>query len=270
MLTFPNAKINIGLDVVRKRNDGYHDIKSIFYPVKTYYDALEIFPSEKLKLTLCGINIPVIFGENLCLQAFDLIKKEFDIPPVEIRLLKKIPIGSGLGGGSSDASFTLKMLNSIFNLGLTAKELTKLSEKIGSDCPFFIENTAKFITGRGDILEEIEINLSGYHITIITPEFKISTREAYSKIKPQKHDVDLNELIKLPVDQWKNWIVNDFEKIVFDEFPFTERIKSSLYEFGVDYASLSGSGSSLYALSKTKLEIQQDFFPKCLIWQGVL
>ena len=247
MILFPNAKINIGLHIKRKRSDGYHELETIFYPVN-YCDVLEIIIADELTLTTSGIDIPG--DDNLCLQAFHMLKQDFDIPAVHIHLHKIIPIGAGLGGGSSDAAFTLKGLNQIFDLQLSNKQLRMYAVKIGADCPFFIENKPMLATGIGDVLEPIGLDLSDYYIAIVNPNIHISSLEAYSGVTPKKPLCSLSELIKSPVKEWQ--LQNDFEQSVFMKYSAVENLKKSLYEKGAVYAAMSGSGSSVFGLFENR------------------
>lgn len=251
MITYPNIKINIGLNITRKRSDGFHDLETIFYPVDNKKDKLEINISKTGTLSLKILNNDLIScnDDNLCLKAYHLIKAQYDIPAVDIVLTKNIPVGAGLGGGSSDAAFTLRMLNDLFDLHLSEKKLKEYASQLGSDVAFFIDNKPAFATGRGEILEPIELDLSRKVISVITPDIAISTAEAYSAVLPEEPEISLKELIKLPLSEWKNHIVNDFEKSVFQKYPQLKEIKDELYRKGADYASLSGSGSSLYAIA---------------------
>lgn len=248
MVVFPNAKINLGLNVLRKRKDRYHDIHSVFYPVYGCTDILEIIKSDKFIFNSTGITIPI--GENSCIKAWRLLKEDFNIGNVYIHLHKQIPIGSGLGGGSSDASFTLKLLNKIFNLKLSIKELEGYAIQIGSDCPFFIENTSKFVEGRGENMTNINLNLSDFNIHLIHSNVHISSEEAYREIIPEIPETSLKEIIQLDIKSWEGKLKNDFEDSVFLKYPKFKKIKKGLYEDGALYASMTGSGSTIYSISK--------------------
>ena len=247
MIAFPNAKINIGLNVVSKRSDGYHNLESVFYPVKLS-DILEIVPSERFEFTSSGIEIGGSVENNLVVKAYRLIERDFGIPPVKIHLHKIIPFGAGLGGGSSDAAFTLKMLKKQFNLDLSKSKLKKYAASLGADCSFFIDNNPAFASGIGDDLEQISLDLSDYNIVLVKPKFSVSTAEAYRNINPQKSTFDLKEIIGLPVEKWKNTVKNDFEESVFPLYPEIKKLKEKLYELGAEYASMSGSGSAVYGI----------------------
>lgn len=247
MIVFPNAKINIGLNVVSKREDGYHNLETIFFPVKLA-DAIEFAEAEETTLTTSGIQIDGDPEQNLVLKAFRLLQSDFNLPPLRFHLHKVIPFGAGLGGGSSDAAFTLKMLNEYFNLGLTQQNLELYAAQIGADCPFFILNKPTFATGIGNKFHNIELNLTDYEIVILKPNFFISTPEAYKNVIPRNPKFRLTEIIKTPVNDWKNLIVNDFEKSVIPKYPQIAELKQILYDLGAGFASISGSGSAVYGI----------------------
>lgn len=246
MLKFANAKINLGLHIRSKRQDGYHELETIFYPVKIY-DVLEILPAEKPELQIWNSEL-LADEQNLCLRAFRLLQQDHQITPVKIHLLKNIPIGAGLGGGSSDASSTLELLNDYFKLNLSKATLKGYAAKLGADCPFFIDNKAMYAEGIGTDLSEIQLDLSPYKIVVVKPDIHISTAEAYSRVSPMIPSVDLREAIKLPIQDWKYHIINDFEISLFDRYPLIGDIKAKLYEKGAIYASMSGSGSSVFGI----------------------
>jgi 4-diphosphocytidyl-2-C-methyl-D-erythritol kinase len=247
MIVFPNAKINIGLHVVSRRPDGYHNLETLFYPVELS-DALEMAEAKETRISFSGLPVDGPPEQNLVLKAFHLLKKDFDLPPVQFHLHKKIPTGAGLGGGSSDAAFTLKMLNSFFQLRLNTAQLKNYAAKLGADCPFFIENQPAFATGIGDRLSPVKIDLSNYRIVILKPEVSVSTAEAYKNIIPAQPEFNLQNLAELPVSQWKETVVNDFEKNVFRVYPQIEFWKKKLCEMGAEFASMSGSGSAVFGL----------------------
>lgn len=253
MISFPNGKINLGLYITNRRSDGYHDLETVFYPVKGLHDALEIV-SAKGADTKLHINGKTIAGEvehNLVWKAYALMKKRFPakVQPLDIYLLKHIPMGAGLGGGSADGSFMLKLLNDFCRLELPDDALADMALQLGSDCPFFIYNTPQYATGRGEQMSALPlIDLSSYSIQIICPEVHISTKAAFGMITPRKPVFDLRKLPELPVDQWKGNISNDFEDPVFMQHPGLLSIKKQLYEQGAVYASMTGSGSALYGI----------------------
>ncbi len=250
MISFPNAKINIGLNVVSKRTDGYHDLETIFYPVQLA-DALEMVVSERTEITVSGIVIDGELNDNLVIKAYNLLKEEFDLPPVKFHLHKVIPFGAGLGGGSADAAFTLKMLNGSFKLGLKTDQLENYATKLGADCAFFIQNKPTFATGIGNQLQPINLDLSNYQIVIIKPNISVSTKDAYQNIVPQNPTIRLFNLVNSPVSAWKNQVINDFEKSVFSSFTQLSELKKLLYMLGAEYVSMSGSGSALFGIFRS-------------------
>ena len=246
MIVYPNAKINLGLNVLRKREDGYHDISSVFYPVKECVDILEIIKSEEFEFTNSGIEIPD--GENLCEKAWKLLYTDFGIGNVKVHLHKQIAIGAGLGGGSSDASFTLKSLNELFDLNLNNKELEKYALRLGADCPFFIDNTPKLVEGIGEKMTSIDLDLSNYEIRLVNPDIHISTKEVYSGIVPKTPVLSVEKIIELPIIEWKGKLKNDFEESIFEKHLQLEGIKDELYKQGSIYSSMSGSGSIVFGI----------------------
>ena len=249
MITRPNFKINLGLHIVSKRADGFHELQTVFYPVHTLCDELEINRIEKgVKLSVRNVDNLCADEDNLCVKAFRLLQRQFDIDGVEIKLTKNIPFGAGLGGGSADAAFALKMYNELFQLQLSSMELRDLAAQLGSDTAFFIENRPVYATGRGEIMTPIDLDLSAYKIEMIKPDFSISTKEAYSGVRPQQPAVSLNEQIKRPITEWKQCIHNDFEDSLFPKYPALQKIKDDFYARGTVYASMSGSGSAVYGI----------------------
>ncbi len=253
MITFPNAKINLGLNIVSKRGDGYHNIESCFYPIP-WHDCLEVIEAASFAFHSYGLEIPGDSSSNLCVKAYKLFKAEFDIPPVEIHLLKNIPMGAGLGGGSADGAFTLKMLNDLFKLKLTDLELETYSLQLGSDCPFFIKNKAVMASGRGENLELIDLDLSGHYLAIHNPAIHISTKEAYAGVKPHQPTTPISELIKAPIGEWKDTLINDFEAFIFPNHSKIVQLKKEMYEAGAIYASMTGSGSTVYGVFANEIE----------------
>ncbi len=247
MISFPNAKINIGLNVVDKRPDGYHNLETVFYPVKLA-DALEFVESKKTDLTISGIQVDGDPENNLIIKAYRLLKRDFQLPEIHFHLHKVVPFGAGLGGGSSDAAFALKMLNKHFNLKLDSKSLEQYAASLGADCPFFIRNKPTFAHGIGNQFESIELDLSDYSIVILKPAFSVSTVEAYRTITPQKSEFDLRKINSLPIEEWRTVIKNDFEASVFPQYPQIDELKSQLYDLGAVYAAMSGSGSAVFGI----------------------
>ena len=273
MICFPNAKINLGLNVVSKRADGYHNIETVFYPI-ALKDALEVLPSNNKKvyqLFESGIETHSKPQFNLVVKALLLLSEQKHIPNIDIHLLKKIPSGAGLGGGSSDAAFMLKLLNQTFSLGLTDDELRQQAAKIGADCPFFINNKPCFASGIGDNLEEINLSLKDYYIVLIKPDIAVSTKEAYKLIVPEKPKVSLKEVIKMPMIDWKYYMHNDFEAPIFKMYPIIGEIKQKLYDSGAIYASMSGSGTSVYAFYQVKPKVSfSDVFSDFFVWKNYM
>ncbi|RYY69399.1 MAG: 4-(cytidine 5'-diphospho)-2-C-methyl-D-erythritol kinase [Chitinophagaceae bacterium] len=252
MISFPNAKINIGLNILGKRADGYHNLQTIFYPI-ALKDALEIIEApgqiEHVKFSSSGLTIQGKEEDNLCIKAYQLLKKDFaQLPSVAMHLHKVIPMGAGMGGGSADGAFALRLINSKFELGLSTIQLQAYALQLGSDCPFFILNKPCLATGRGEILQPIPFDLSAYRILIVHPGIHINTAAAFSQIDIAPNTITLQELINRPIASWKDDILNDFEKPAFREYPEIARIKAALYENGAVYSAMSGSGSTVYGL----------------------
>lgn len=283
MICFPNAKINLGLHVVSRRTDGYHNLETIFYPVGLK-DALEIVPAQEgttevpeftgstgvtaaddtpsprqYRLFQTGIPIEGDPENNLVIKALKLVATEKKLPEIDIHLLKKIPSGAGLGGGSSDAAFMLNLLNETFDLGYSKEELMVQAARLGADCPFFILNRPAFATGTGDELEPIELDLGNYTLLLVKPDIMVPTKEAYAMIIPRKPDLPLKEIVRKPPETWRELLKNDFETPVFKKFPEICRIRQQLYEMGAVYASMSGSGSSVFGLFEKKPDWQGTF-----------
>jgi 4-diphosphocytidyl-2-C-methyl-D-erythritol kinase len=258
-----NAKINIGLNITNRRPDGFHDIETVFYPVRLT-DHLFIRPAENKDeeifnvwssiRTVGGVRDESIQeelskgGTNIISKALALLRENYDVPPIDIAMLKNIPVGAGLGGGSADAAFFIKEINSFFSLGMTTDQMKELASRLGSDCAFFIDNTPKYATGRGEIMQSVPSVLDGYKIKVIKPLFNISTKEAYSKVKPQTPKTSLLEDFNRPVKEWKDYIKNDFEQFLFPEHLELQRYKDALYESGALYAAMTGSGSALFGI----------------------
>lgn len=255
MIVFPNAKINLGLHVLNKRSDGFHNLETVFYPIP-FTDVLEIIPGaagteNDLEFSVSGLAEEELSTDNLCIRAVESVRKKRALPSLQIHLHKAIPLGAGLGGGSADAVFTLKMLNTFLPEELSVSELSELAESLGSDCPFFISNTPSLATGRGEILEPVSLDLSAYRILLVYPGISINTGWAFSQLKLPEQDserTNLKQVISEPVISWKEKLVNDFEKPVFVKHPEIGEIKNTLYNAGAVYASLSGSGSVVYGL----------------------
>ncbi len=266
MICFPNAKINIGLHVTEKRSDGYHNLETLFYPTKLY-DVIEIVENkssqEPYLWSSSGINIEGNAENNLCIKALNLLKQDFDIPPVKIHLHKVVPFGAGLGGGSADAAFTLTTLNEMFNLKISNEKLIEYASKIGADCAFFILNTPCIATGIGDVLNPVDIDLKGKYLLLVKPDIHISTPEAYSGVTPKIPDVKLEEILQQPINNWKNTVVNDFEASVFPNHQEIKNIKDKMYSSGATYASMTGSGAAVFGIFEEKPSVS---FPEYFCW----
>ena len=269
MITFPNCKINLGLWVIQRRPDGYHNIQTVMMPVP-WCDILEIVPAlgSETTLTFTGTHIETPVESNLCYKAWRLMADNYSIPPVSMHLHKVIPAGAGLGGGSSDASFTLRMLNEMFKLNLDNEILRSLAVQLGMDCPFFIENVASLSTGRGEFLKPVSLSLDGYYLVIVKPPVHVSTAAAFLGTKPRYRENSINEITSLPVKDWKRELHNDFEDTVFDLYPDILEVKNQLYRHGAIYAALSGSGSAVFGLFVSD-PVKMDF-PGCDVFQTLL
>ena len=266
MIAFPPCKINLGLHIVRKRNDGFHDIETCFFPVP-WCDVLEILPASETKLVTTGISITGDSSNNIVMKAYELIKKDFEIESVEIHLHKIIPHGAGLGGGSSDAAHTLLLLNTIFRLGLSEDQLKTYALSLGSDCPFFLNAKPMLGMGRGEQLVPISVDLSGKYLALIKPDVHVSTAEAYNGVTPKIPASSLPEVIQKPLAEWRQYLVNDFEKSVFIQHPQIAHIKESLYRSGAVYSGMSGSGSTIYGIFDKPFDPSSQY-PQLATWSG--
>lgn len=265
MIVYPNAKINIGLNVVERRPDGYHNLETVFYPINLQ-DALEVkeiegeAPESGYQLKVMGTVLDGTPDDNLVVKAYKLLKAEFDLPPVSIGLYKHVPTGAGLGGGSADASFMIKMLNDRFHLSLTEEQMEAYCTRLGADCPFFIKNKPVFATGIGNVFHPLELSLKGKTLVLIKPDIFVSTKDAYAKVNPCRPEQSLPELLSQPIEAWKDSVVNDFEPSVFAKYPEIAAIKDKLYDLGAQYASMSGSGSSVFGIFSSPVEnIDEEF-----------
>jgi 4-diphosphocytidyl-2-C-methyl-D-erythritol kinase len=262
MITFPNAKINLGLNITEKRPDGYHNLETVFYPIPLE-DALEINlatnRTNKFSLHQSGMPIDGKPEDNLVVKAYLLLDEKFNLPPVDIHLYKHIPSGAGIGGGSADAAFMLKLLNDLFSLGLSIGELEGYAAGLGADCAFFIQNRPTFAEGIGNLFSPVSLSLKDYRLILIKPDIFISTKAAFANIKPRKPACSLKEVITRPVSEWREHMVNDFEESVFPQYPEIGEIKEMLYRQGALYASMSGSGSSVFGLFDKQSPIPATF-----------
>lgn len=268
MIHFPNAKINLGLNIVSKRPDGYHNLETIFYPIGIK-DGLEIIEKDDLsrdEFILEGIRVDGDANDNLVMKALRLMRQYYDFPSLEVHLLKKIPFGAGIGGGSADAAFMLRLINDMYSLNISKERLVELAIQLGADCPFFIYNTPMYAEGIGEKLEPIELTLKDYHLVLIKPDVFVSTKDAFSKIIPIEPNINLRDIAKLPIEEWKNLMVNDFEKSIFPLFPQIEEIKNKLYDLGALYTSMSGSGASVYGIFREQPADLHTYFEDCFIF----
>ncbi len=267
MVTFPNCKINLGLNIINKRPDGYHDLETVFYPI-FIQDVLEIItdqntePLQDVNYTASGLQVEGDSNLNLCVKAFRLLKKDYpQLPSIKIHLHKNIPMGAGLGGGSADGAFALKTLNQKYQLNISEEQMIQYALQLGSDCPFFIMNKPCLAKGRGEILTSIDLDLSQYQFLIVNPGIHISTAWAFTQIQPSRALYPIEETIFIPIGQWKSILQNDFEKPVIQQFPEIGTIIHQLYSQGAIYAALSGSGSTVFGIFP-KGAINQPIFPK--------
>ena len=270
MTVYPCAKINVGLSIIGKRADGFHDIETVFYPLPLF-DSLEIDISDngKPEFTCAGIELPDIDAqENLCCKAYRLLDADYCLPPVRIRLHKAIPAGAGLGGGSSDAAYALRALNDLCQLRIPDSELANYANRLGSDCAFFLLGSPAFGTGKGDILTPIDLSLARYHILLVKPPVSIRTADAYASITPKKTPYHLPDLLQAPVSEWRHTVFNDFEESMFKRYPETGAIKEKLYREGAVYAAMSGSGSCVYGFFTESPEKVAKLFGDCFVWYG--
>lgn len=272
MIAFSNCKINLGLHIINNREDGFHNLETVFYPIPLA-DTLELIENDNNLLNSVtfksfGLKIDGSLESNLIVKAYRLLANDFNLKAVDFYLLKNIPMGAGLGGGSSNAAIALKLLNNCLKLNLSNKQLENYAAVLGSDCAFFIENKPSYAIGRGEILEPINIDLNGYFFVLVKPNLHVSTAEAFANVyKRGEGSISLKELIKNPIEKWNGLIENDFEKSVFKHHPSIGLIKEKLYENGAIYASMSGSGSSVFGLFKTEIDLkgqfENDFYFSC-------
>ena len=278
MIVYPNAKINLGLNVVARRADGYHDIETIFYPVPLQ-DALEITPlspetmatsTSRHHFRQAGTPLDCAPKDNLVLRAIALLEKDFQLPPLDIYLYKHIPAGAGLGGGSADAAFAMRLVNEKFRLGLSDEDMRKRLAALGADCPFFLLGKPAFATGIGDQLTPIDLDLKGWHLVLVKPDIHVSTADAYAAVTPQEPLLPLHVIIRRPVSEWQSLMHNDFEQSVFLKFPEIAAIKDRLLDLGATYAAMSGSGSCVYGLFTNPILHIEEKFPDSFVRQREL
>lgn len=269
MLLLPNCKINIGLNIVSKRSDGYHNLETVFFPIPLR-DNLEFKEIENedvpYRLVSGGVPIEGKPEDNLIVKVYLDMKAEFNLPALKLSLYKNIPMGAGLGGGSSDAAAMMKGLNEAYNLQLSAEDMEKRLAKFGADCPFFVRNKPAYATGIGDELTNCNVSLKDKFIVLVKPDVFVSTKEAYAHVTPKLPAIPLAEAIKLPIETWKEQIVNDFEQSVFPFHPELPAIKQTLYDMGAVYASMSGSGSTMYGIFNRPTPEANEVFDKCFVY----
>ena len=268
MVSFPPCKINLGLHVINKRPDGYHNLETSFYPVP-WTDILEIIGSKTFSFSSSGIAIPGVWEQNLCVKAYRLLANQFSIDPVSIHLHKIIPMGAGLGGGSSDAAHIIRMLNEMFKLNLSQEFMMQLAASIGSDTAFFVQDKPMLGKGRGEILSGVEVDLRGKFLVLATPDIHVSTADAYSRVKPKEPEVPLADILKKPITEWKDSLTNDFERSVFEKFPRIEELKAKMYSLGATYASMSGSGATVFGIFEKEFDAARSF-PQTTVWAAYL
>lgn len=270
MIVFPNAKINLGLDIVSKRPDHYHNLETLFYPIGLS-DILEVVPALSGKddtLSLSGIPVEGDPDDNLVMKALKRIRKYAAVPPVSVFLYKAIPSGAGLGGGSSDAARMLVLVRDLFELPLSDEILTDLATEIGADCPFFLRNRPVLASGIGNVFTPCPLSLKGYGLVVVKPSLSVSTAEAYSRVVPSEPEISLCERLQMPIEKWRMSVKNDFEESVCMHYPVISRIKNELYRQGAVYASMSGSGSAVYGIFDGQKSTGEFVFENCFVWRG--
>ncbi len=260
MILFPNAKINLGLNVTERRADGYHNLETLFYPTGLS-DILEVLPSDRFSFSTSGIAVDGDPEQNLVVKAYRMVEADFPLPPVAIHLHKLIPHGAGLGGGSSDGAFMLQLLNHQFKLSIAPQNLTFYASRLGADCSFFIYNRPALAEGIGDLLSPSEITLTGWHLVVVKPPFGVSTAGAFQQMIPRKWQVPLAEVLKKPVEEWRGMLHNDFEPVIDERYPSIAKIRQTLYTSGAVYAAMSGSGSAVFGLFKEVPAELSSLFP---------
>ena len=270
---FPICKINLGLYVIRRREDGYHDLETVFYPIPLH-DNLSIAPlrmsDAPYALQIAGAPIAGDVESNLIVKVYRQLCEDYELPPLDIYLYKRIPMGAGLGGGSSDAAAMMCLLNDTFGLGMTCEEMEQRVARLGADCAFFIQARPSFATGIGDQLQPINVSLKGWTLVLVKPDTFVSTKEAYGGITPRRPEVALTEALQRPVEEWRAVVKNDFEESVFRAHPEIAAIKETLYDMGATFALMSGSGSTVFGLFRHHMDGLEEVFPDCYIYQARL
>ena len=269
MILYPPAKINLGLHVLRKRSDGFHEIESVMYPVP-FYDILEILPAQINSFQQSGIIFADTHEKNLCEQAVDLMQSKFNTPPVSIHLRKQIPVGAGLGGGSADAAYVILGLNQLFNLGLSHVEMEEVVAMLGSDCPFFIQNKVRMVSGRGEILSEVNCDLSEYYLVLLNPKIHVSTKEAYSNVTPKENQTNIASILQENISSWQSSLKNDFESPICNQYPLIQECIDQLKIAGANYAAMSGSGSTVFGIFPSSNFHLPSFLDDYIVFQGLL
>ena len=274
MLLFPNCKINLGLRIVSKRTDGYHDIETVMYPVENLCDALEIlrYDCEDIEFSVSGIRIDGAVEKNICLKAYRVVQREYpQVRGVYMHLHKAIPMGAGLGGGSSDAAYVIRELSDLFGLGIDQSQKERMAAEVGSDVPFFVANRPALATGRGERLEPVDRLLAGWQLVLVKPPVSVGTAEAYAGVTPRRSERLLTDILyRTPIEQWRECVVNDFEPSVFARYPIIARIKSELYRLGAVYASMSGSGSTVFGIFDRMKNVDLSCFQDMFVHHEVL
>jgi len=268
MICFPNAKINLGLNIIEKRTDGFHNIETVMLPIPLF-DVLEFQQASEFTIEIFNTDSLAITEENTIFKIWHKLKQKFEIPAFKVKLIKNIPFAAGLGGGSSNAAFFLKEINHNYNLEMSENEMESFIVDIGSDCPFFIKNKTAFAEKKGEVLDELYLNLKGKHLSLIKPNISISTKEAYKLSRVETPKINIAEVVMGEISRWKHLLKNDFEDVIKPVFPNLNIIKNSLYNLGADYVSLSGSGPTIFAISKQKLKLSNNEKAE-FVWQGTL
>ncbi|MCE2934550.1 MAG: 4-(cytidine 5'-diphospho)-2-C-methyl-D-erythritol kinase [Cyclobacteriaceae bacterium] len=266
MVVFPPCKINLGLHILRKRTDGYHDIETCFYPLP-WTDILEAIPSTAFQFSQTGLSIDTAPEANLCVRAYQLLQHDFDFAPLRLHLHKIVPMGAGLGGGSADAAFTLVLINKVRQLGLSVEHLKDYAARLGSDCAFFIEPRPQLGLGRGEQLHPLPFSLKNFFFVVVKPAVHVSTQDAYAGVTPKIPGKPLADVLGQKVSQWRNSLVNHFEQSIFERYPIIGQVKETMYEQGALYASMSGSGASVFGIFSAKVDLCAAF-PGMTCWAG--
>lgn len=272
MIVRPNAKINIGLNIVEKRSDGFHNLESLMVPFGLT-DELKLTENKrhgakKFELVIDGLPVDGALDTNLVSRAYHLVNADYSLPPVRVVLKKQIPLGAGLGGGSADGAFTITALNKMFDLKLSVDMMQRYAAMLGSDCAFFVQNKPAFATSRGEILKPVDINLKGYSIVIVKPDVHVNTAQAYKLLTPHRPEIPITDLLDKKPEEWRGKMVNDFEEPIFKMHPILDTIKKAMYNAGAAYSSMSGSGSAIYGLFVGKPDSSSLKFENCFIWEG--